>query len=346
MKWLYSFLLLFIPAFAPAQEGLSLGVAYQYGKMFTRSGISNGVSVKMNGYSVELTKKTNGKAYWQFAHNYPRIGLAASYRNFEASNIFGHALLCIPFMDFDVWASGFGILQIRHGTGLAYATRRYNEIDNPENKLLSTKLNATSLLDIGYRKKLTINWNIKAGAFLSHISNGRIKQPNGGINSWMLYMTTSYTQQNRKTKFIRHIPQHNFKKWRYQTGIIPGFYDYNDKTKRINVNFQANALAFYQHNSRFRTGLGLEVGNLNNLNRIQPSVYLTEEVLFAHIAIRYGLGAGLLNNNAEPLYEKVGIAYYPCVLKKNVAEKLFIGTSLKAHGFNAAHIEAGIGYLF
>ena len=61
-------------------------------------------------------------------------------------------------------------------------------------------------------------------------------------------------------------------------------------------------------------------------------------MLFGHLVTRYGLGAYL----TQPLpgeghtYEKVGIAWYPGKLQKQVAQGFSIGANIKAHGFRGS----------
>jgi len=62
-------------------------------------------------------------------------------------------------------------------------------------------------------------------------------------------------------------------------GSSVGFYNYDATTKHIDVYPQLLTTAYLRHNSRFRTGIGLEIG-LHNTQGWQPSLFLEEEIIF------------------------------------------------------------------
>ncbi len=260
----------------------------------------------------------------------------------------GQIAYLIPYMSFTLWKSNYGTLRIKHGTGLAYATRPYHALSNPDNLLIGSKINASSMIEAGYEIKLSSHWALEAGASLSHTSNGRIIAPNQGLNSYSGYGSVIYRYSRMKN--AAPSPDSSMrngtpKRWRYRLAGLIGMYDYERSNKALILNRQISAMVFYQAGTRFRPGLGIEVSRL--AEKPNTSIYAEGEVLFGHLVTRYGLGGYLSGKNEEGrIYEKVGIAWYPFHLVNQVPEKFSIGASIKAHGFRAAHIELSGSYLF
>lgn len=298
------------------------------------------------GVTINFFKYTGGKKYWQFAHGYPQMGLSFTYRNLGNDAVYGHAFSLLPYLEFNAVKSKTGTLQVKHGTGLAYMTKAYNAVANPQNTLIGSRLVATSILDIGYRLYLNKSWDAKAGVLLHHYSNGAFKLPNLGMNTASVYAGLSYAPQRKPETLVQHTPVTGFKKWRYRLGSAVGWYGYNADAGSVNTNVQLNSMAFYQHNSRFRTGAGIELNNITQ-SRVPAAIYAEEEVQFANITTRYGFG-GYIAGKPKPgqdFYSKIGLAYYPKTNNK-IPGNFYIGSMLKAHGTIAAHIELTAGYVF
>lgn len=340
-------LLFFIASFsAKAQNVYNWQLQGFYGNYLTHKDIRTVPEKNHLGFSLDFFKNTDGRKYWQFAHNYPNMGLSLTVRSLGNDSVYGHAISLLPYLEFNAFNSRHGALQIKHGTGIAYVTRRYDRIINTQNKMLGTHLTATSILDVGYRFYLSTNWDLKFGGIIHHFSNGSFKTPNAGMNTGSLYSAISYYPFATNTSKIKHEPICDFKRWRYRLGTSVGFYDYQPEQGSIKLNTQLSGMGFYQHNTRFRTGLGFEAGRLTN-KKPQTAIYMEEEVQFGNVATRYGFGGYVINKNERgaDFYSKIGIAYYP-KKKNNIPEKFYIGSLLKAHGFKAAHVELTAGYLF
>ncbi|MCE7042421.1 acyloxyacyl hydrolase [Dyadobacter sp. CY312] len=325
------------------QSSVSVQPSLRYGQIL---GQPRDFKKALYGFSIDINKATYGEHIWQIAHKYPQMGIQFTATK-SAEMMVGNQFSLIPYLEFNIWKSNFGTLQIKHGTGLAYVTRRHHQTSNPENKLLGTKLNAASIIDLGYLIKLGSALNVKAGFSLGHISNGNLVQPNAGLNSITGYGTMLYYFDGKSHEEKRENAPIQIKRWRYRFAAITGLYDYDKVTKNLHTNNQLSLLAFYQHGMRFRTGLGTEVSQLNRGSATATAIYAEEEVLIGHLVTRYGIGLYVLNPDEKSLlYEKVGIAWYPFPLKNQVAEKFSIGTAIKAHAFRAAHVEIAAGYTF
>lgn len=331
---------------ANAQYGNSLQTGYFIGKQITHQSMAIHPDTWHHGVFLEYSKSTFGNHYWQYAHNYPQMGVQLTFRSLGDNSIYGHAISILPFLEFNIWRHRHGILQIKHGTGIAWNTKKYNAIFNPQAAAISTHINATSTLDIGHLWTMNKQVNIKTGFILHHLSNGGFKQPNYGFNTFAGYIAIRYFNNPlNETKKVHPVYDIN-KKWNFRIGAAIGFYDYNPKRKHIEILPQMTAIAYRRHNSRFRTGIGTEIARTINGN-IQPSIYAEEEISFGKLSTRYGFARYLMNipRPGDEYYSKIGIAYY-FQPQKSYAQGLYMGTIMKAHNFRAAHIELNFGYSF
>lgn len=278
MRWIC--ILIFCVKIQPicGQNGLSVQLNWQAGRFVSHNQLYAKPRALQQAFVLDINKKTDGKKFWQALHGFPQMGLNIAFRNFNNNPSLGRAFNLIPYLEFNLLKSHTGALQIKHGTGLAFVTKIHNDIKNLENLSLSTHLNAGSLLDVGYHFDVITKWDIKTGVAISHISNGNFKAPNSGVNTMFVYTGIIYFLNNKKIEVKTYAKDTILKRLRYRWGIATGFYDYNKATNSILTDDQLHFLLFYQHNTRFRTGAGLEAGNLRRA--IQPTIYVEEEVLF------------------------------------------------------------------
>ncbi|WP_373330746.1 acyloxyacyl hydrolase [Salmonirosea aquatica] len=324
------------------RQGLSIQSGFQGGASFSTDKIP---AYRQYGFVLEINQQTSGEKYWQADHRYPQMGLQISARGFPGTSGPGSVFVLIPYLEFNVAESKVGQWQIKHGTGLAYVT---GDFERMQKVPLGSKLNASSILDIGYQFKTRARFAGKVGIVASHISNGNLVRPNAGLNSWLGYGQLVYFPFGELPTRIPYKLATDFRRWRYRFYLADGLYDYKKSENQIQQNIQAGLLVFYQHSTRFRTGAGLELGRVGKGEKTQLAGYLEEEVLFAHLVTRYGFGVYLTPPIADEsrTYAKVGIAWYPCELQKQIANGFSIGATIKAHGFRAAHVELAAGYTF
>lgn len=345
VKTIIVFFLFFIVGYSHAQQGLSLQATVFNGKNISHSQIRSVKETAHWGVSLDINKMTEGKKYWQFAHNFPQMGLLFTYRTLGNHKIYGEAVSVLPYIELNVLRSKYASLQIKHGTGLAYVTKRYDVQKNPSNQLLSTRLNATSILDAGLAVPLTPRFTIKGGAILHHISNGGFQLPNSGINTLSAYFNSTYYLTAKPAAKKLYEPQKEFKRIRYRVAFSQGIHK-KPYQQKIVINPQLSGLAMLQHNTRFRTGAGIETGKPYGY-KTQLALYVEEEVQLGRLVTKYGFGAYLLNKRkpGEDFYSKIGIAYYPAI-NQHIPQKFYFGLMLKAHRYVAAHIETTVGYTF
>jgi len=331
---------------ASGQNRYGFQTGYGYGSFITHRSLRKVPEAYQSSFSFDFYKLTDGSKYWQYDHNFPQMGLSLCVRDLGNRPVYGYSITLLPYLEFNIVKRAWGAIQIKHGTGLAWVTKTYDPVGNPENHLISTPLNATSILDAGVRVNLSHSLDVKVGGLVQHLSNGAFKFPNAGTNSGTIYGSLSWCPEGREVELKTFEKVRNYKQWRYRVGTSVGFYEYDAERNRVFLNLQGQVMVMRQHNTWLRSCLGLEGGHLFKPEN-QLAIYFEEEVQFGKITTRYGLGAYVLNKRVpgEDFYTKIGLAYYP-FLDGYIPHKFYIGSMLKAHTTKAAHIELLAGYVF
>lgn len=66
--------------------------------------------------------------------------------------------------------------------GASFGWKKYDELSNPQNVLIGSKINA--YINLGFLLNWQVHryWKLTAGVDLTHFSNGNTHYPNGGLN--------------------------------------------------------------------------------------------------------------------------------------------------------------------
>lgn len=297
------------------------------------------------GFTFDLNRKTTGEKYWQSDHRFPQMGLQFMLRDFAENSPHRFTFSLIPYLEFNFFKSQTGILQLKHGTGLAYVAGQNSENINT---LLGSKLNASSIIDVGYNFFKGKHLDLKPGLMISHVSNGNLVNPNKGINAVFAYLQLKYALSTRDNQVIYNEKINVSRKWRPEYRLSLGIFDYVKEDKMVGLKIQHMFLTTYTHNTRFRTGFGAEVMHDDDFSNPILSIYADESVLIGHLVTRYGIGVYITDIpvNSSRIYEKVGLVWFPFKLKDAVGQGFSIGADIKAHKFKAVMIDLNVGYLF
>jgi len=342
LKYIFSLLSSFWCLFSCNAQQLSYQISPVYGYKFQRK---NFFTQPISGLTLDINRTTNGIKYWQSDHKFPQMGLQFMMRDFDKQSPHRLTFSAVPYLEFNILKSNLGRLQIKHGTGLAFvAGHKKGNVKS----LLGTKLNASSVIDLGYSFNSKGKFNVKPGLLLSHVSNGNLVSPNKGINAVFAYFQMAYCPKKLPVNYIHNRKIFPGKRWRPEYRLSFGLYDYVKEEKKIGLKLQHLVMQTYLHNTRFRTGLGTEFMHDAAFDDVIISVYAEESVLIGHLVTRYGLGIYVndIPVNSSRIYEKVGLAWLPFKLHDSVGQGLSIGTDIKAHKFKAVMIDVYVGYLF
>lgn len=341
MKWITVCYFVIKFTYCFAQEPLSYQLAVDYGSILGAENSSNNIS----GLSFDINRQTSGKSYWQANHNYPQVGLNVNLRNLNNYTSLSYSVSVVPYLEFNVLKKPAGTVQVKHGTGLSWI---FGELNANKEQPVGSRLNAASLIDVGFHFNSSKNINFKPGLLLTHQSNGNVISPNKGLNTAAVYFQARYYPNGKLREKVSVKTETEFRRWRPEIRLTTGFYNYDNEQKSISTNEQILLSIGYQHNTKFRTSVGGEL--LLQPLKVRPfaSVYVEENVLFGHLITKYGFGYYVNYTPLLPgrMYEKIGIAWFPFKLKNQIGQGFSLGTAIKAHGFQAANIDVSVGYLF
>lgn len=342
MKYLSIIILFCISNTNLVSQGFSYQLSTIYGYKFQKGNFFND---PITGFALDLNKKTNGLKYWQSDHKYPQSGLQVLFRDFKKNSPYQYTISIIPYLEFNLLKTTSLAIQLKHGTGLAYVLGHSR---SNENSLLGSKLNASSIIDLGLFVNAGNHFSIKPGLMLSHISNGNLVKPNSGVNSLLGYIQFCYFPGSKSIELLKNEKISTPRKWALEYRLSFGLSDLNKTDKTLGLTMQHLVMQTYQHNTRFRSGLGSELIHDAAFDNIAVSVYAEENVLIGHLVTRYGLGVYINQGpiSSSRFYEKVGVAWYPFKLKNATGKGFSIGADIKAHKFTAAHVDLNLGYLF
>lgn len=76
--------------------------------------------------------------------------------------------------------------------GLSFGWKSYKEVDNEDNHVLGTPVNAYIGADVFFRFMVSRHWDLNAGVGFIHFSNANLRMPNEGINNLGARVSAAY----------------------------------------------------------------------------------------------------------------------------------------------------------
>jgi len=170
----------------------------QYGKVlatnpFLKQAITDGDShIEYAAFSLQYLKQTTGEKDWERIFNYPTYGLGIYTANFFDNKGFGtplafYGVLKAPFRRWGKWS-----LNYDSGFGLTFNWKSFNPSAN--NFDISLGARETVFIDLGINLKYRLNdqYNLSLGYSFTHFSNGALKVPNFGLNTFSPKISLEY----------------------------------------------------------------------------------------------------------------------------------------------------------
>jgi|GEM_PF-1092558 len=143
---------------------------------------------------LNLSWKTRGNKYWQALYHFPSAGFSLAHAQFGNQDVLGQAVGFVPTMRFEKWKDDTR-LSIRAGLGIAYFTKPYNSLSNPENLVIGSPWANMSLLKMELSKPLFNKFRYNVGLSLMHCSNAHVDVPNIGANLIALHAGISFSHK-------------------------------------------------------------------------------------------------------------------------------------------------------
>jgi hypothetical protein len=308
------------------------------------------------GLQVNFAVKTHGRKEWQKAFNYPDYGAYFLYQDFKSQPL-GAAYAIGGFYDFYFWKRR---LKFRLAQGFALTTNPYDKVDNSKNKALGTRVLDNTNFGLTYNRMLFDHIGFQAGLLFTHYSNGRIKSPNSGVNTYSLSLGLNYNFTHEKTiqndttqvqKFYREPIRYNFV---LRSGINESPIIRTGQRPFYHIGFYADK----RLNRKSAVQLGTELFLTNSFKdyikyfavaypdkNIDPNtdykrvgVFVGHELFINRVSLEAQIGYYVYQPFKKDIaiYDRLGMKYY-------FTDKIFAGFTVKTHLFLAEALEFGIG---
>ena len=141
---------------------------------------------------IRLGWQSDGSKGWEHNYNYPSYGIGWYSGVIGDKEILGNPNALFGFISFPlskqkkhVWVSEISL-------GIAYDLNKFDPNFNPKNDAIGSKIEAYFNYNFGGRYRLSESWDLLYGVDLTHMSNGRVKQPNRGLNMGGVNAGVSY----------------------------------------------------------------------------------------------------------------------------------------------------------
>lgn len=384
-KYVLAFLFVFpITSFAQSKDttllkippNYAVNASYQHGYVFPTNNFVRGINAEndvidaFQTFTIKFTKQTTGTKLWEQNYKYPEYGLGISILDFNNPEEIG-----IPIAFFGYFSAPFlrtkkFIFAYEAGLGLAFNWKNYSP-SNLYNHAIGAK--QTVYIDLGLKTEFKWSERLSAetGFSLSHFSNGRLKEPNFGLNTIAPKLSLHYKINAQKTEWlVNECPKFKAKNELYLSifyGLKNIIYDslnvsisekYEGESFTV---FGISALLNRQIGYKSKIGMGFDisydgshqtqlfidngytkVSNGKFAENILISIFPSYELVFNKIAVVLQPGFYVYRDNIE---NQTPIFYQRIGLKYNFYKKFYIGLNLRAYQFHTSDfIEWNIGY--
>lgn len=305
---------------------------------------------------------THSDNFYDVKYRFPQHGFGVSYNYLGSPKVLGSAWSAYSFMDFDLFSREHFRLGLRVNAGLAYLTRRYDRVNNPENLAISTPIcfYFSAGLDVAFR--LPYGFELKLMPMFMHYSNGAVLKPNLGLNQGVISIALSkdiaqrdYTKERRD--YAEGLSPHEA--WifgtcatadEYSVGyegrgggficstVAAGYCYQYGKIGKVGASFDM----FYNENMKYyyfndQRGLTLWYDKFSEI--VKFGIAAGHQLVYRRFELVSYVGVYVYNKAwaYDWVYFRMGAKYY-------MTDFMFLNLSLKAHGFKARYIECGVGF--
>jgi hypothetical protein len=306
------------------------------------------------GFEIDFMNQTDGSKLWHDLYHYPQAGFEFIYLDLANPSVLGDAAGLLYIINFPLsYRSDNFRISFRLGTGLGWVTNKFDRIENHQNLLISSHINAAIQLDFESRIKIAKSLYTNFDIGITHFSNGSFKTPNLGINNASASIGLNYyLPENKISTHTINIPT-SYKKYHFEILLAAG----SDQRDPPGGNsFFASTLSFTalkQTSPKALNGISLDVFYdlsvksriltdsipfHSNFDAIRSGIYFDHEQLLGRTSIVVGLGTYIIDH-----YKKDGNIYDRFGFKFRLSENIFANVTLKAHYAKADFVEWGIG---
>jgi hypothetical protein len=157
-------------------------------------------------YELSIGKPTLGNKLWHLENNKPDVGLSFSCIDFKNRPQLGYAISLAPYIDIPLnhrMRASRPILRICWG--ISYLTKKFSISENRKNIAIGTHVNSFIQFKCFWHIKLGKLLRFEPGLAFSHVSNGRYRNPNLGLNVMSLNAGLQFLIPSKKDKTVQKI---------------------------------------------------------------------------------------------------------------------------------------------
>jgi len=330
---------------------------YYYGTLLPHhSSIEYIANSSVRGASLEYSIENDLSNYWDVIYRKPQIGVGYYFGSLGNDSIFSNAHALYSFFEAPFISNKRFRLDYSINLGMAYLPGVYDDEDNNLNIAIGSNLNVYLRFGLEATYRLLPKLHIFQGAFVSHISNGAVLEPNLGLNHVMLASGIRY-QFHSETAMFEAEPE-EYGKNHLDAALSFGIKQIsNFSDEKFNVN--SFTFSYLRNVSKKRSlGLGFDYFydpsvpqvayeflmdeddvDLEEFNRI--GIHVRQDLQYKRVIMTLQLGIYVYNKNPkidQPLYQRYGFKFL-------ATENIYGIVALKSHYGKADFVEWGIGYL-
>jgi hypothetical protein len=355
---------------------LALQVFYQNGYVFATNPFLKGVNAEAEkiksyqAFSVKLSLQTTGKNSWEQLYNYPQYGVGLYVADFYNPEEIGIPIAVYGFFNapFKRWNKLKFNYEI--GFGATFNWKAYNPLTNQYN--IAMGAGTSFLIDAGLNLEylLTNRIELAAGFSLTHFSNGALRKPNFGINTFGPKVSLKYNFFD-KPVFVRqpiqkYLPENE---WlisvyggiknvifdsvslpvleKYEGLYFPVFGISGTLNRQVSHKAKIGFGATLSYNGAVNAQAAVENNELEAVDgkfsdKILLSIYPSYELVINKVSLilqpAFYIYRKKLINQSPVFHQRIGLKYH-------ITDHIFIGITLVDYQFHVSDfIEWNVGY--
>lgn len=362
MKNLLAILFLFGYSVAFSQNNIQIDAIY--GQLIEHDK-KLAVAIDGNITATLITWNTTSSKNEAFNQHYnsPEKGFSLMYENLNSS-VLGEAYSVFRQYSFFLNKRNSRThFKLITGAGLAYITKPYDDISNPNNHAIGSHILFAGFAKLDYlRHHIVGNWGIQAGLGLYHYSNAAFNNPNLGLNTIAAHAGINYNFNEKSFNVPTNIKEDpTFLQQAIQFSLL--FRGGVNESKIINSGlysfYTISGLASKKLNWYSTITAGTDIFYSNSISRYAEYQNKFEgENLVTDNKFRVGVfvGHGLQLDTFTFITQIGYYAYNPTKYVSNIYERLgfkhqlnnhiFTEFTLRVNLFRAEALEFGLGYQF
>lgn len=339
-------------------ENFSLEADYGYGFIMPHhKSIEYFVEDHIRTFDIKIVKQTYGNKYWNPLYRYPQWGAGYYRSNLGNDKVFGNVNAIYSFVKVPFLGSSDKVnLSWQIAFGASYITKYFDIDENPENQAIGSPLNIYIDFSLQTTIPVTNQLAINGGARFTHLSNGKVKSPNTGLNiisgSLGLTYQLSKIKKERIESDVTFIENKNEYSLIYAGGIKTishyeeGYFfasslimDYN-RNYSLKRRWNAGVDIFFDGTNQQYSDKN-DKADIVNSDLYQVGLHVGHDTKMGRLSLVVDIGAYIYApvEVLAPVYSRIGLRY-------RVKDKFIINYTLKSHWAAASYIEWGIGYVF